>query len=85
MTEPKLKELQGAARLTKGFFNGLIRRIECTKPLAGSGVSIAEKPDGIEISMSGGDGGGLAQYVLNVCSNGVPATLIVYGPPGQNS
>jgi hypothetical protein len=43
MREPELKELAGASRLAKEFFNKLIRRIECTKPLAGYGISIKEE------------------------------------------
>ena len=84
MREPKINELQGASRLTLGFYNRLIRRIESTKPLAGSGVTISEKENGIEISSSGGGIGGgiggLQEITLNVCSNGSPATIVVYGP-----
>jgi hypothetical protein len=40
MKEPELKELAGASRLAKEFFNKLIRRIECTKPTAGTGITI---------------------------------------------
>lgn len=82
MKESRLNELQGASRLTLGFFNRLIRRIESTKPLAGSGVTITEQENGIEISSSGGGGGSVAGYsaiTLNVCSNGTPATIVVLG------
>lgn len=76
--EPRLKELSGSSRLALGFFNSLIRRIECTKPLAGAGVTISEKPDGIEISSSGGGAvNGYSDVTLNVCSNGVPTTIVV--------
>lgn len=75
MREPLLKELQGASRLARGFFNSLIRRIECTKPLAGSGISISEKDDGMEISVIE-----LNKIKLNVCSNGQPDVVEVYGP-----
>lgn len=85
MTEPKLKELPGAARLTKGFFNGLIRRIECTKPLAGSGIAIEEKPDGMLISVSGGGSGGMPEgfsaVTVNVCSGGVQTQLLILAKP----
>jgi hypothetical protein len=60
----------------------LIRRIECTKPLAGSGITITEEENGIKISSSGGGGGSAAGYsaiTLNVCSNGTPSTIIVLG------
>ena len=76
MREPELKELAGASRLAREFFNGLIRRIECTKPTAGSGITIAEEDNGFKISSSG-------EYnvvTLNVCSNGVPDTLLVLTP-----
>jgi hypothetical protein len=81
MRENTLNELQGVSILTKEFYNKLIRRIECTKPLAGSGIAISEKENGIEVSISG-VGGGIAGYsaiTLNVCSNGTPSTIIVFG------
>ena len=83
MTEQRLNELQGASRLTLGFYNRLIRRIECTKPLAGSGITITEQENGIEIASSGGAGSvdGYSAITLNVCSNGVPATILVFGKP----
>jgi hypothetical protein len=79
MRENRLNELQGVSILTKEFFNTLIRRIESTKPLAGSGVSIKQEENGIAISIDG-IGGGLGGYsakTLNVCSNGVPDTITV--------
>jgi hypothetical protein len=81
MRETQLNELRGASRLTLGFFNRLIRRIECTKPLAGAGISISEKENGFEIVNSGGAGSvdGYSAITLNVCSNGTPATLLVLG------
>jgi len=82
MKETRLNELQGASRLTLGFFNRLIRRIECTKPLAGSGITITEQENGIEISSGGSGSGSVAGFsaiTLNVCSNGEPATIAVLG------
>jgi hypothetical protein len=81
MKESRLNELQGASRLTLGFYNRLIRRIECTKPLAGSGVTITEQENGIEIASSGGAGSvaGYSTITLNVCSNGTPSTIVVLG------
>ena len=82
MREQQIPELQGTSILTKSFFNKLIRRIECTKPLAGSGITISEKENGFEIS--GGGVGGVAGYsaiTLNVCSNGEPAQIVVLGSP----
>jgi hypothetical protein len=78
MRENKLNELQGTSILTKSFFNKLIRRIECTKPLAGAGITISEKENGFEISGGvGGFGGGFKEVTLNVCSNGTPDTITV--------
>jgi len=82
MREQQLNELQGTSILTKSFFNKLIRRIECTKPLAGSGITIKEQENGFEIS--GGGVGSVAGYTaitLNVCSNGTPDQILVFGKP----
>jgi len=81
-TEARLNELDGPSRLGKGFFNKLIRRIECTKPIAGANVTLIDVPDGIQISVTGVVTGtsALKQITLNVCSNGSPATITVYGP-----
>jgi hypothetical protein len=82
MRENNLNELQGVSILTKDFFNKLIRRIESTKPLAGSGITISEKENGFEIS-GGGSGStnvsGFSEITLNVCSGGEPAEIIVLG------
>jgi hypothetical protein len=78
MREPKLNELRGVSILTKDFFNKLIRRIESTKPLAGDGITISEKENGIEIS-AGNSINGFSQITLDVCNNGVSAQLTVYG------
>ena len=85
MRENQLNELQGTSILTKSFFNKLIRRIECTKPLAGSGITIKQEENGILISGGGSGGGGgsvpagFTTITLNVCSNGVPDTIQVLG------
>jgi len=79
MRESSLTELRGNSRLALGFFNSLIRRIECTKPLAGSGIAIKEQENGFEISTNGIGGGGFSEITLNVCSNGVPSTITVLG------
>lgn len=79
MKENKLNELQGTSILTKSFFNKLIRRIECTKPLAGSGITISEKENGFEVSFGAAvvGGGEFREVTLNVCSNGTPDTITV--------
>lgn len=74
--EPRLVELKGSSRLALGFFNSIIRRIECTKPIAGDGVTLTEKEDGIQIAVSAS----FNVVTLNVCSNGTPAVIQVYGP-----
>jgi len=74
MREPELKELSGASRLAKEFFNKLIRRIECTKPTAGSNITITEEENGFKISSD------FTTVTLNVCSNGTPDTLVVLTP-----
>ena len=79
MKESQLNELQGTSILTKSFFNKLIRRIECTKPLAGDGITISEKENGFEISA--GSVAGYSAITLNVCSNGEPAQIVVLGSP----
>jgi hypothetical protein len=76
MRENQLTELQGTSILTKSFFNKLIRRIECTKPLAGDGITITEKENGFEVSFGAG-GGGFKEETLNVCKDGVPSTITV--------
>jgi len=87
MRENPLNELQGTSILTKEFFNKLIRRIECTKPLAGSGIEIKQEENGILISgggaggFGGGGGPGYSATTLNVCSNGEPAQIIVFAKP----
>jgi len=74
MREPELTELSGASRLAREFFNGLIRRIECTKPTAGAGITVTEEDNGFKIS------GDYNVVTLNVCSNGSPTTLLVLAP-----
>ena len=81
MRENNLNELQGVSILTKDFFNKLIRRIECTKPLAGSGITIKETENGLEVSAGGG--AGYSEVTLNVCINGEPGTLTVLGKASQ--
>jgi hypothetical protein len=78
MKENKLNELQGASILTKSFFNKLIRRIECTKPLAGSGISVQEEENGFKLSV-GGSGSLLSEIQITVCQDGAPSTITVLG------
>lgn len=71
--EPKLKELNGASRLALGFFNSLIRRIECTKPIESSTIKCTQKADGIQISLKSGNA-----ITLTVCSAGSVKKLVVF-------
>jgi len=83
MRSTELKELQGASRISLGFVNSLIRRIECTKPLAGSNILITQEDNGYKINLIGLGSNSpfnAVTYELNVCSNGNPDTIIVYGP-----
>jgi hypothetical protein len=77
MRENQLTELQGTSILTKSFFNKLIRRIESTKPLAGSGITISEKENGFEVSFGAAGGGGFKEETINVCRDGTPETITV--------
>ena len=81
MRSTELKELQGASRISLGFVNSLIRRIECTKPLAGSNTLITQEDNGYKINflIGGSSSFNAVTYELNVCSNGNPDTIIVYG------
>jgi len=74
MSEPRLNELSGTSRLALGFFNSLIRRIECTKPLAGENVTVADMPDGIMINVATLP---TSAVTINVCSSGQPWKLVV--------
>jgi hypothetical protein len=100
MKETQINELQGTSILTKSFFNKLIRRIECTKPLAGSGITISEEENGFKISGGGGADGGSTSttynsitfnvvtinvITLNVCSNGTPDIIYVLSTEDSNS
>jgi hypothetical protein len=77
MRQKQLKEIKGASRLAREFFNSLIRRIECTKPTAGTGITVTEEDNGFKISSTGGE---YNVITLNVCSNGTPDTLLVLSP-----
>lgn len=76
MRESELTEIKGASRLAREFFNSLIRRIECTKPTAGTNITITEEDNGFRISSTSN----FTTVTLNVCSNGTPSTLLVLSP-----
>lgn len=81
MRSEELKELQGASRLSLSFINSLIRRIECTKPLAGTNILITQEDNGYKINLAGvgKPEQNATTFLLNVCSNGEPAEIIVFG------
>jgi hypothetical protein len=82
--------------LSASWFKSVRDRIEENKSLEGNYIILIQTSDGNIINVDydrlkdnlatdlGGDGL-LAEYTLNVCKNGVPATLIVYGPAGQET
>jgi hypothetical protein len=75
--QPKLKLLEGSSRLAMGFFNSLINRIECTKPLEGEGITVTQEADGSGFTINLD----AETVTLNVCSNGTPDTIDVYVKP----
>jgi hypothetical protein len=82
MREQQIPELRGTSILTSSFFNKLIRRIESIKPLAGDGIQIKEQENGFEIiRIASGGSEDYSAITLNVCSNGVPAEILVLGVP----
>jgi len=81
MREQQIPELRGTSILTSSFFNKLIRRIESIKPLAGDGIQIKEQENGFEIIRIASGSEDYSAITLNVCSNGVPAQILVLGVP----
>ena len=72
MATPRLKEIT-AGKLNLEFFNKIIKRIEATKPLAGTFIDIKDEPDGIRIDLKD-----VEIKELNVCKNGAPDTIKVF-------
>jgi hypothetical protein len=84
----------GKLAVEASWFRSVRDRIEEIKPLEGDYIIIRQTSDGNIVGVNyetlkaqlekdlGGDGL-LSEYTLNVCSNGVPDTIIVYGPQGQ--
>ena len=59
-------------KLSGNHFRKVVRRIECTVPLAGYSIYAEQTDDGIKLHLDA------ERVTLNVCSNGSPSTLIVY-------
>jgi hypothetical protein len=91
---PRLNKIQGKIALDSKWFSSLVDRVEEIKPLDGDYIAIKQTSDGSVVGVNyenlknqlekdlGGDYFA-TEYTLNVCSNGAPSTLIVYGPSDQ--
>ena len=66
-----------AMALSGSEFRKIVRRIESIVPLAGDNITVTPKDGGYEISA---ELPSLNIITLNVCSNGAPSTVEVYGP-----
>ena len=78
--EPRLEMLPDKdLKLTGSHFRKVVRRIESSVPLAGKGIKVEPKSGGYEITADE-QVPSLKIITLNVCSNGSPSTLQVYGP-----
>jgi hypothetical protein len=86
MAEGRLAPLPGGKiKLHAEHFRKVVRRIECIKPLAGTGIQVKQTEDGIEISSnnpvsSPGIPANFRVIELTVCRNGAPDVILVYGP-----
>jgi len=64
----------GKIKMGKRFFENLRNRVETIRPVAGDYIKVEEKNGyGLKIS------GNFNVVTLNVCSNGTPAELVVFG------
>ena len=71
--EPKLDMLPDKdMKISGDKFRKIVRRIESIVPLAGYSIKTEEVDGGIKLHLDA------ERVTLNVCSNGVPATLVVY-------
>lgn len=76
--EPRLQMLPDSAmKLSGSTFRKIVRRIESIVPLAGDNITVQPKDSGYEISA---EFPSLNIITLNVCLNGAPSTIEVYGP-----
>ena len=62
-------------KLSGEHFRKVVRRIESIVPLAGNNITVEQKEGGYRISVTT-----FNVITLNVCSNGTPSTISVYGP-----
>lgn len=67
--------------LNAKFFRELVRRIETIVPVDGKEITVkppdAQSP-GLTINLNA------KRITLNVCNNGLPDTLVVYGPKDES-
>lgn len=78
--EPRLQMLPDRDMALSGSqFRRIVRRIESIVPLAGDRITVTPKEGGYEITADV-QAPELAIITLNVCLNGEPATIQVYGP-----
>ena len=78
--EPRLQMLPDKAMALSGSqFRKIVRRIESIVPLAGKRITVTPKDGGYEITADV-QAPALEIITLNVCSNGSPSTIEVYGP-----
>ena len=78
--EPRLQMLPDKAMALSGSqFRKIVRRIESIVPLAGDRITVTPKDGGYEITADV-QAPALEIITLNVCSNGSPSTIKVYGP-----
>lgn len=83
---PRLPQVpQGKLALAASWFRSIRDRIEEIVPLAGDGIKVEQSSQGIKISIDpdAKQEGGFQIYTLNICNNGQPDTLDVYGPEEQ--
>lgn len=84
---PRLSQVpQGKIALAASWFRSVRDRIEEIVPLAGDGIKVEQSSSGIIISLDlneNGQAGGIQSYTLNICKDGQPDTLEVYGPEEQ--
>jgi hypothetical protein len=64
-------------KLSGSTFRKIVRRIESIVPLAGDNITVEPKDGGYEISA---EFPSLNIITLNVCLDGTPSTIEVYGP-----
>ena len=80
--EPRLQMLPDSSmKLSGEHFRKVVRRIESIVPLAGENITVQPREGGYEISATAtAPSFNFNLITLNVCSNGVPSTIVVYGP-----